>query len=151
MDINSIVFAGRTLELDKKAFQSCETEKIVITGCDMVIGENAFSYCEDVTEVIISGSNIEVETYAFYDTGKDMNVKIINCTGVLDEKAFQSCGIGDLNINVSDNIADNNNPAISLGTSTFFSLYKLYIIVEQHPTGETLTDIGKSVDNPPIL
>ena len=61
-DINSIVFAGRTLELDKKAFQSCETEKIVITGCDMVIGENAFSYCEDVTEVIISGSNIEVET-----------------------------------------------------------------------------------------
>ena len=100
-DINSIVFAGRTLELDKKAFQSCETEKIVITGCDMVIGENAFSYCEDVTEVIISGSNIEVETYAFYDTGKDMNVKIINCTGVLDEKAFQSCGIGDLNINDS--------------------------------------------------
>lgn len=100
-DINSIVFAGRTLELDKKAFQSCETEKIVITGCDMVIGENAFSYCEDVTEVIISGSNIEVETYAFYDTGKDMNVKIINCTGVLDEKAFQSCGIADLNINDS--------------------------------------------------
>ncbi len=100
-DINSIVFAGRTMELDKKAFQSCETEKIVITGCDMVIGENAFSYCEDVTEVIISGSNIEVETYAFYDTGKDMNVKIINCTGVLDEKAFQSCGIVDLTINDS--------------------------------------------------
>lgn len=100
-DINSIVFAGRTMELDKKAFQSCETEKIVITGCNMVIGENAFSYCEDVTEVIISGSNIEVESYAFYDTGKDMNVKIINCTGVLDEKAFQSCGIADLNINDS--------------------------------------------------
>ena len=100
-DINSIVFAGRTLELDKKAFQSCETEKIVITGCDMVIGENAFSYCEDVSEVIISGSNIEVETYAFYDTGKDMNVKILNCTGVLDEKAFQSCGIADLTINGS--------------------------------------------------
>ena len=48
-------------------------------------------------------------------------------------------------------IADNNNPAISLGTSTLFSLYRLYIIVEQHPTGETLTDIGKSVDIPPIL
>lgn len=68
-DINSIVFAGRTMELDKKAFQSCETEKIVITGCDMVIGENAFSYCEDVTEVIISGSNIEVETYDYFLLG----------------------------------------------------------------------------------
>ena len=100
-DINSIVFAGRTLELDTKAFQSCEAEKIVITGCDMVIGENAISYCEDVTEIYISGSNIEVEKYAFYDTGKDMNVKIVNCTGLLDEKAFQSCGIAELTINKS--------------------------------------------------
>lgn len=100
-DINSIVIAGKTMELDTKAFQSCEAEKIVITGCDMVIGENAFSYCEDVTEIYISGSNIEVETYAFYDTGKDMNVKIVNCTGLLDEKAFQSCGIAELAINDS--------------------------------------------------
>lgn len=100
-DINSIVIAGKTMELDTKAFQSCEAEKIVITGCDMLIGENAFSYCEDVTEIYISGSNIEVETYAFYDTGKDMNVKIVNCTGILDEKAFQACGIAELAINDS--------------------------------------------------
>lgn len=100
-DINSIVFAGRTMELDKNAFQSCETEKIVITGCDLVIGENAFSYCDDVSEVYISNSKIEVDTYAFYDTGKDMSVKIVNCTGVLDEKAFQSCGIAGLTINDS--------------------------------------------------
>lgn len=100
-DINSIIIAGRTMELDTKAFQACEAEKIVITGCDMVIGENAFSYCEDISEVYISGSNIEVETYAFYDTGKDMNVKIVNCTGFLDEKAFQACGIVGLTINDS--------------------------------------------------
>ena len=56
-----------------------------------------------------------------------------------------------MNINVSDNIADNNKPAMCLGTSTLCSLYKLYTIVEQHPTGATLTDIGKSVDIPPIL
>lgn len=96
------------MELDTKAFQSCEAEKIVITGCDMVIGENAFSYCEDVTEIYISGSNIEVETYAFYDTGKDMNVKIVNCTGLLDEKAFQSCGIAELTINNSALELDEN-------------------------------------------
>ena len=126
-DINSIVFAGRTLELDKKAFQSCETEKIVITGCDMVIGENAFSYCEDVTEVIISGSNIEVETYAFYDTGKDMNVKILNCTGVLDEKAFQSCGIADLTINDS---------TLELGENVFSYCEDLTAVAFDHSTVE---------------
>lgn len=126
-DINSIVFAGRTMELDKKAFQSCETEKIVITGCDMVIGENAFSYCEDVTEVIISGSNIEVETYAFYDTGKDMNVKILNCTGVLDEKAFQSCGIADLTINDS---------TLELGENVFSYCEDLTAVAFDHSTVE---------------
>lgn len=109
-DINSIVIAGKTMELDTKAFQSCEAKKIVISGCDLQVGKNAFSYCDDVEEVCITGSNIEVETYAFYDTGKDMNVKIVNCTGVLDEKAFQSCGIEDLTI---------SNSSLELGENVF--------------------------------
>lgn len=109
-DINSIVFAGRTMELDKKAFQSCETEKIVITGCDLVVGENAFSYCDDVCEVYISNSKIDVDAYVFYDTGKDMSVKIVNCTGILDDKAFQSCGIADLAI---------SNSTLELGENVF--------------------------------
>lgn len=95
-DINSIVIAGKTMELDKKAFQTCEVEKIVITGCDLTVDENAFSYCDDVSEVYISNSKLDMEAYAFYDTGKDMGVKIINCTGVLDDKAFQSCGVEEL-------------------------------------------------------
>ncbi|MGN0395717.1 MAG: leucine-rich repeat domain-containing protein [Coprococcus sp.] len=107
-DINSIVFAGSTMELDSNAFQACEAEKIVITGCDMVIGKNAFSYCEDVTEVYISGSALEVESYAFYDTGKDMKVKIVNCTGILDENAFQSSDIAELTINDSTLELDKN-------------------------------------------
>lgn len=94
---------------------------------DMVIGENAFSYCEDVTEVIISGSNIEVETYAFYDTGKDMNVKILNCTGVLDEKAFQSCGIADLTI---------NNSTLELGENVFSYCEDLTAVVFDRSTVE---------------
>lgn len=109
-DINSIVIAGKTMELDTKAFQSCEAKKIVISGCDLQVGENVFSYCDDVEEVCITGSNIEVETYAFYDTGKDMNVKIVNCTGVLDEKAFQSCGIEGLTI---------SNSSLELGENVF--------------------------------
>lgn len=109
-DIDSIVFAGRTMELDKKALQSCEVQKIVITGCDMEIGANAFSYCDDVSEVYISNSRLEMKEYAFYDAGKDMSVKIENCTGVLDDKAFQACGIAGLTI---------NNSTLELGENVF--------------------------------
>ena len=100
-DVNSIVFAGKTMELDNKAFASCGVKKIVITGCELVVGESAFSYCEDINEVSINNSNLEIDSYAFYDSGKDMSVKIAGCTGILNEKAFQSCGITDLTISDS--------------------------------------------------
>lgn len=100
-DISSIIFAGRTMELDSGAFESCEAERIVITGCDMVIGEYAFSYCDDVEEVYISGSNIEVDNYAFYNTGNDIVMEIVNCSGTLKEDAFQSCAVLQLTISES--------------------------------------------------
>ena len=98
-DIDSIIFVGKTMKLDKRAFQSCEVKKIVITGCEFNIGENAFSYCDDMKELYISNSKLEVEEYAFYDTGKKMNVTIKNCNGILGKKGFQSSGIKDLTIN----------------------------------------------------
>ena len=97
-DIDSIIFAGKTMKLDKKAFQSCEVKKVVITGCELNIDENAFSYCDDMKEVYISNSKLEVEEYAFYDAGKKMNVTIKNCNGILGKKGFQSGGIKDLTI-----------------------------------------------------
>ena len=97
-DIDSIIFAGKTIKLDKKAFQSCEVKKIVITGCELNIDENAFSYCDDMKEIYISNSKLEVEEYAFYDAGKKMNVTIKNCNGILGKKGFQSGGIKDLTI-----------------------------------------------------
>ena len=97
-DIDSIIFVGKTMKLDKKAFQSCEVKKIVITGCELNIDENAFSYCDDMKELYISNSKLEVEEYAFYDTGKKMNVTIKNCNGILGKKGFQSSGIKDLTI-----------------------------------------------------
>ena len=99
-DISSIIFAGRTMEVDSEAFESCEAERIVITGCDMVIGEYAFSYCDDVEEVYISGSNIEVDNHAFYNTGNDLQLEIVNGSGTLNDKAFQSCAI--LQLIISD-------------------------------------------------
>ena len=43
--------------------------------------------------------------------------------------------VGDLNNKVSETMADTINPAISLGTSTPYSLYILYKMVFVHPTG----------------
>ena len=88
-DIDSIIFVGKTMKLVKK---------IVITGCEFNIGENAFSYCDDMKELYISNSKLEVEEYAFYDTGKKMNVTIKNCNGILGKKGFQSSGIKDLTV-----------------------------------------------------
>lgn len=101
-DITSIVFAGRTMEVDKKAFQFCEFEKLVITGSELTIGDNAFSYCEDIEEIYISNSTIEIGEYAFYDSGKDIDVKLVHCTGTLEKKAFQYSAILNLLIQNSN-------------------------------------------------
>lgn len=152
-DINSIVIAGKTMELDTKAFQSCEAKKIVISGCDLQVGENAFSYCDDVNEVYISNSKLDMETYAFYDTGKDMGVKIINCTGVLDDKAFQSCGVGELIINgctleLGENIFSycEDLATVSMDSSTLeIGTYAFYDSGDD--TIVTFTNCGLNIDD----
>ena len=152
-DINSIVIAGKTMELDTKAFQSCEAKKIVISGCDLQVGENAFSYCDDVNEVYISNSKLDMETYAFYDTGKDMGVKIINCTGVLDDKAFQSCGVGELIINgctleLGENIFSycEDLATVSMDSSTLeIGTYAFYDCGDD--TIVTFTNCGLNIDD----
>ena len=97
-DIDSIVISGKTMELDKNAFQSCEAKKIVIIGSDLEVGNNAFSYCDDISEIYISNSEIDIKTYAFYGAGKDMGVTIVNCNGILDDQAFQTSEVVDLTI-----------------------------------------------------
>ena len=135
-DINSIIFAGRTMELEQNAFSSCEVEKIVISGCNLTIGESAFAYCEDVNEVYISNSTLEIDAYAFYDCGKDMNVIIQNCVGVLNENAFQSSGILGLEVKECTLELDENafaycedletlafeNSAVDIGTYAFYDI-----------------------------
>lgn len=108
--INSLVIAGKTLQLDNMAFQSCEVNKIVFTGCDLKIGKSTFAYCDDVKEIYFSNSKLEIDEYAFYDCGKKMNVTFKNCIGVLDDKGFQSCGIEELSI---------SNCEIEIGENAF--------------------------------
>lgn len=44
----------------------------------MTVGENAFSYCDDVSEVYISNSKLDMEAYAFYDCPAEL---VINYNG----------------------------------------------------------------------
>lgn len=107
-DIESIIFAGRTMELDAKAFQSCSAEKIVITGCDMVIGENAFSYCEDIATISVDNSVLEIGSYAFYDSGDDTVVTFADCNLDMDDKAFQSSCLVTLTITGCETVMGEN-------------------------------------------
>ncbi len=100
-DISSIIFAGRNMEIDDNAFQSCEFEKLVISGCELNIGESAFSYCDDISSVYVSNSIVNIDEYAFYDAGKNAEITICNASGVIDDSSFQSCGAVKLSIQES--------------------------------------------------
>ena len=87
--------------LDEKAFQSCGIADLNINDSTLELGENVFSYCEDLTAVAFDSSTVEIGTYAFYDSGDDATVTFSNCGLDIDDKAFQSCGITALNISGS--------------------------------------------------
>lgn len=102
------------LDIDDKAFQSCGITALNISGSETVMGDNAFSYCEDLTDVIIGVGNTEIGTYSFYDCTSLENVSIAadseddSLSLVIDDKAFQSCSvqnvvIGRGNVELGDN------------------------------------------------
>ena len=85
--------------MDDKAFQSCGLITLNISDCETVMGENTFSYCEDLTDVTISANNTEIGTYSFYDCTALINVSIAadseddNIKIIIESKAFQSCAV----------------------------------------------------------
>lgn len=96
-DIETIIFVGTTMELDSHAFQTCKFEKLIITGCNLVVGENAFSYGEELNNLIISRSNVKLGKYAFYNCPKLVSISICvdstidNTTIFIGNAAFQMC------------------------------------------------------------
>lgn len=78
---------------------SCGLITLNITESDTVMGENSFSYCEDLTDVVIGANNIEIGTYSFYDCTSLVNVSIAadseddNLELFIDDEAFQSCSV----------------------------------------------------------
>lgn len=55
------------LFIDDEAFQSCSVQNVVIGRGKVEIGDNAFSYCEDLVSVEIKGTLSDIGDYAFYD------------------------------------------------------------------------------------
>lgn len=113
-DDATVTFTDCELDMDDKAFQCCGLLTLNISGSDTVMGENTFSYCEDLTDVTIGGGNMEIGTYSFYDCAALVNVSIAadseddSLVLVIDDKAFQSCSvqnvvIGRGNVELGDN------------------------------------------------
>jgi len=110
-DINSISFCNVTMEIEEKAFQFCEVEKLIINNCNLLIGEGAFYYCDSIAEAFISDSKIEISSDAFYSGCNKANVEFNNCTGRIDDEAFQFAEIEKLTF---------DNCELELGKKAFY-------------------------------
>lgn len=76
------------------AFQSSEIITLTVEDCDLIIGDSAFAYCEDLSEITIEANEIEIGEYAFYDCTDLSKVSIkLNEEGeiIIEDNAFQSC------------------------------------------------------------
>jgi hypothetical protein len=89
-------------EVGESSFQYGKYEYINIIGGNPQIEESAFSSCEKLKEINITDCNIEVDKYGFYNGGKDMAITFNNCTGTIDESAFQYCDAVSIEINNCD-------------------------------------------------
>lgn len=63
----------KVMELDTKAFQSCGIEGLTISNSSLELGENVFSYCEDLISESMENSTLEIGTYSFYDCPAEEN------------------------------------------------------------------------------
>lgn len=98
-DIDSVTLVNFNYEVDKNAFQYGEFTTLSIIGGSPIIKKSAFSSCEDLTSILFSDCNIQTDEYAFYSCGKDADVTFSNCTGYIDERAFQYGDFKSLTIN----------------------------------------------------
>ena len=66
--LKTVVF-GRDLchIIDDNAFQSSSVQNVVIGRGNVELGDNAFSYCEDLVSVDIKGVLSDIGDYVFYD------------------------------------------------------------------------------------
>lgn len=101
-DVSSVTLVNCEYEIDNYAFQYGQFTSIHIIGGSPIIGKSAFSSCEDLETVEISDCNLQMDEYAFFGCGKDAKVVFSNCSGVIDEYAFQYSDMLTLEVNNCD-------------------------------------------------
>lgn len=88
-DVESVTLLNYDYEVDESAFQYGEFTVVNIIGGGPVINKSAFSTCEDLALISFSDCNIQADKYAFFSCGKNADVTFSNCTGIIEENAFQ--------------------------------------------------------------
>lgn len=86
---DSVTLINYNYEIDEWAFQYGKFETLNIIGGNPVFGESAFSSCEDIETITFQNCKIETGEYSFISCGKDAVLTFTDCTGYIDERAFQ--------------------------------------------------------------
>lgn len=98
-DVDSVTLANYEYTVDTGAFQYGEFETLNIIGGAPVIADHAFSSCEDLTTIQITGcSDITLDKSAFFGCGDGAAIIFSDCTGTLDDTVFQYGDIDSLTI-----------------------------------------------------
>lgn len=124
-DVSSVTLLNGNYEVEDQAFPYGEMTEVHIIGGAPVIGDSAFSSCEDLTSIILQDCAVQLGEYAFFGCGKDANVAFTNCTGTVDKYAFQYSDLASLSIDQCD---------LTIEKSAFASCEALIAITLQNST-----------------
>lgn len=124
-DVSSVTLLNGNYEVEDRAFQYGEITEVHIVGGTPIIGDSAFSTCEDLTRITFQDCNIQLGEYAFLGCGKDAEVVFTNCTGTVDKYAFQYSDLASLSIDQCD---------LNIAKSAFASCEALTAITFQNST-----------------
>ncbi len=96
-----LVFAGSVLLLNDESFVYSDVRSILAEDCSIMIGEDAFDYCENIETIEFVDCLTDIGPYAFFCTGSSMEVLFEDCDVLIEQDAFAFSDITDLEINGS--------------------------------------------------
>ena len=128
-DVNSVTLLNVSCEVEESAFSYSEITALHIIGGEPVIGQSAFSGCEDLENITFQDSNFLLEKGSFFGIGKDAVVSFSGCTGTIEENAFPYSDLHTLSI-ADCNLTIVNNAFSSCEDLTGISMLDSRIVVE---------------------
>ncbi|MGN1126736.1 MAG: leucine-rich repeat protein, partial [Ruminococcus sp.] len=84
----TVTFYDCTSTIKEKAFYSCPLLSFSIRGGKTTVGDSAFAFCEDLSDIIFSNSEVKASDCAFYGCGNLADVEATKSSVVLGDRAF---------------------------------------------------------------